>query len=45
MVTILKLNAYGQRWHVMIEGRGIVYSAKTKNSCKYYCRRHNLTAQ
>lgn len=45
MATILKLNACGHRWHVMIEGRGIVHSGKTKASCKDYCRRHNLIAQ
>jgi len=40
--TILKLNAYGARWHVMIDGKGIVYSGKTKVSCRQYCRRHNI---
>lgn len=43
MATILKLNAYGYRWHVMIEGRGIVHSGDTKASCLAYCRRHGLT--
>ncbi len=42
MITILKLNAYGARWHVMIEGRGIVFSGNTKLACRDYCRRHNL---
>ncbi len=37
---ILKLNAYGHRWHVLVEGRGIVYGGQTKRSCASYCRRH-----
>lgn len=45
MATILKLNAYGHRWHVMVGGRGIVHSGKTKQSCRDYCRRHSLTIQ
>lgn len=43
MATLLKLNAYGARWHVMIEGKGIVYSGNTKSACRAYCRRHGLT--
>ena len=43
MATILKLNAYGARWHVMTEARGIVFSAKTRSACTDYCRRHGLT--
>lgn len=42
--TILKLNAYGYRWHVMIEGKGIVHSGKTLLSCRRYCQRHQITA-
>ena len=42
MAEIIKLNAYGNRWHVMVEGRGVVYSGKTLRSCKDYCRRHSL---
>ncbi len=43
--TLLKLNAYGYRWHVMIEGRGIVYSAETKVECRRYCVRHKLAVK
>ena len=43
IATILKLNAYGARWHVMVDGRGVVFSGSTKISCRRYCRRHNLT--
>jgi hypothetical protein len=42
--TILKLNAYGHRWHVMVDGKGIVFSWNTLAACKSYCRRHGLTA-
>lgn len=42
MAEILKLNAYGKRWHVMIDGKGIVHSTDTKGSCLDYCRRHRL---
>lgn len=41
-VTIIKLNAYGQRWHIIIDGKGVVFSGPTKCSCYAYCRRHNL---
>ncbi len=41
-VTIFKLNAYGMRWHVMIDGQGIRYSAMTKRQCIDYCKRHEL---
>jgi hypothetical protein len=37
---ILRLNAYGARWHVMIDGKGVVFSGTTKASCRAYCRRH-----
>jgi hypothetical protein len=41
---IIKLNAYGKRWHVMIAGKpGMAYSGNTKRACRDYCRRHNLT--
>lgn len=40
--TILKLNAYGYRWHVMEDGRGRVHSASTLRSCLAYCRRRGL---
>lgn len=39
---ILKLNAYGARWHVMVDGRGVVFSSSTLESCRAYCRRHQL---
>ncbi len=41
--TILKLNAYGARWHVMVEGKGVVFSGNTKSGCQAYCRRRGLT--
>ena len=40
---IIKLNAYGARWHVMIDGKGVVFSGATKASCRAYCRRHGHT--
>lgn len=42
---IIQRNAYGFRWHVMIDGRGIVHSGNTKRSCLDYCRRHSLKAE
>ena len=42
MATLLRLNAYGYRWHVMCEGRGIVFSGASKRSCLAYCRRRGL---
>jgi hypothetical protein len=39
---IFKVNAYGFRWHVFIDGREIVHSGHTKASCLAFCRRHNL---
>jgi hypothetical protein len=44
MAHIIKRNAYGYRWHVMIDGRGIVYSGHTMRSCLDYCKRHGITA-
>jgi hypothetical protein len=40
--TILRLNAYGFRWHVMEDGNGRVFSANTKRSCLAFCRRRGL---
>lgn len=40
---ILKINAYGEHWHVFVDGKGRVYSGPTRQSCWDYCRRHNLT--
>jgi hypothetical protein len=39
-VEILKLNAYGHRWHVSKPGIGIIFSANTLRACLDYCIRH-----
>ncbi len=42
-LLIIKLNAYGYRWHVLRElGKGIAFSGRTLMDCKHYCRRHGL---
>lgn len=42
---LMKLNAYGRRWHVLRIGFGIIYSGKTAWQCRDYARRHGLTLE
>lgn len=42
MATLLKLNAYGGRWHVLVEGKGVMYTGGTRRDCLAYCRRRGL---
>lgn len=41
MYELLKLNAYGGRWHVLKNNR-IIATFKTKRSALAYFRRHNV---
>ena len=50
--TLLKLNAYGARWHVRRDYNPsamdrptrdpIIASFQTKRACKEFCKRHNI---
>ena len=41
--TLLELNAYGGRWHVLVDGKGVMFTGQTKADCLAYCRRRQLT--
>ena len=38
---LLKLNAYGGRWHVLVNDR-IIHTANSKRSALAYCKRRGL---